>query len=167
MYQISNLNLYIGTFSEAQTALNQGMRIISCTRNDSKDLFSHKVMVGWRGSSCSKSNPSYLIYQTKDKNITSLNITDANSASYFSDKLIDPVVRHIHDSLQDGKAVYIYCSKCESRSPSLALLYLKALKILKSDNPIEEFKINYYPNYNPNKGIRDYILNKNTCDFQV
>lgn len=79
-------------------------------------------------------------------------------ANFISDSMINPALAFIHRHLPAGEKVFIYCSKGESRSPSLALMHLLEQGDLVWHSGIfQAFKEKYYANYNPEKGNRRYM----------
>lgn len=86
-----------------------------------------------------------------------LNMVDARDPKYFSKEMIYKGIDFIEREISDGRDVLIVCNKGESRSPSIALLYLIEHgyfdKFDYFDEIVEKFKIFYYQNYNPGLGI--------------
>lgn len=118
----------------------------------------HRAAVGYTGRACDKDNPEYLI--AKRGNTLILNMIDANSSLYFDKGMIDTALQFIHESLnRKHMSVLICCNKAESRSPSLALLYLIKHGVITGDT-LEDCEVEFlrlYPKYNPGKGIRDFV----------
>ena len=63
----------------------------------------------------SKEEYQYAIY---------LNMIDGDDPKYVNDDMINPALDFIHQHLRNDHEVFIYCSLGESRSPSIALMYL-------------------------------------------
>ena len=87
---------------------------------------------------------------------------DGEDAKYVSDDMINPALEFIHKNLSNGEKVFVYCSLGESRSPSIALMYLLEQNIieLNSIDIFSEFKKDFYPKYNPKNGNKNYILHR-------
>lgn len=68
MQKIANLNIYVGTKEEYNTAQGQNMKIV-CALNRVNGFVTHQSKVGWSGRGCDKDNPYYYI---KKKNMQSI-----------------------------------------------------------------------------------------------
>ncbi len=155
MKQIGDLKLYIGTKEEYAKAHGNGMKIV-CAMNQANGFVSHRSIVGWHGKGCDPLHPNYFF--KRNENAIYLNMIDAEDPKYVNDQMINPALDFIHQHITEGNEVFVYCSLGESRSPSIVLMYLLEYKLIeKSDNPIDYFKNNYYPKYQPKKGNLLYI----------
>lgn len=155
MVRIGDLNLYVGTKDEYNLAVRRGMKIV-CALNRAKGYVTHQSVVGWTGKSCNPDNPYYLF--KKDSDAIYLNIIDGDDPKYVNDEMINPAMDFIHQQLSDGNEVFIYCSLGESRSPSLALMYMLEQDLIeRTANTISFFRSNLYPNYTPKLGNLLYI----------
>lgn len=133
---------------------------------DSEDNFSyvlaaknpfHKDFVGYEGKSCDKSHPEYLWAYSKNKLI--LNMVDAPSSLFFDKSMVDETLKFIEEELFKGRYVLIACNKGESRSASLGLLFLIKQGHIKGET-LEDCEAEFlklYPQYNPGKGIREFV----------
>jgi hypothetical protein len=155
MIKLKDHNLYVGTKEEYQTALNKGMKIV-CALNRAKGYVTHQSIVGWHGRGCDPSSPHYLF--KKDEDAIYLNMIDGDDPKYVNDEMINPTLEFINEHIRQEKDVFIYCSLGESRSPSIALMYLLEHNLIeKSENTFNIFKTEYYPNYSPKNGNLLYI----------
>lgn len=158
MVKIGEHNIYVGTKEEYQTAKRQGMKIV-CALNRANGFVTHQSVVGWQGRGCPPSSPYYLFKQEEDA--IYLNMIDGDDPKYVNDKMINPALNFIGEQLKKQHAVFIYCSLGESRSPSIALMYLLENDLIeKSLNTIQKFKREYYSNYQPKQGNLLYIKNR-------
>jgi hypothetical protein len=117
----------------------------------------HRSAIGYTGRACDKAHPEYLIARRDNKLI--LNLVDAPKAEFFDKRIIDAALEFIYEQLDAGKSVLIACNKAESRSPSIALLYLIKHGIIKGDT-LEDCEAQFmkvYPEYNPGAGIRGFV----------
>ena len=117
----------------------------------------HRSALNYTGRACDKNHPEYLIAGRENKLI--LNLVDAPKAEFFSKDIIDTALEFIGISLNDGKKVLICCNKGESRSPSIALLFLIKHGIIKCDT-LEDCEAEFmkvYPEYNPGTGMRGFV----------
>lgn len=158
MKQIGDLRLYVGTKEEYAVARQRGMKIV-CALNRANGFITHQFVVGWQGRGCNPDNPYYL-YKREEGGIY-LNMIDSEDPKYIHDKMINETLDFIHQNLNDGQEVLIYCSLGESRSPSIALMYMLEYNLIeKSNETINNFKSKYYPNYLPKMGNLLYIKNR-------
>jgi hypothetical protein len=158
MEQIGELRLYVGTKEEYAVARRRGMKIV-CALNRANGFITHQFVVGWQGRGCNPDNPYYL-YKREEGGIY-LNMIDSDNPKYIHDKMINETLDFIHHNLNDGQEVLIYCSLGESRSPSIALMYMLEYNLIeKSNETFDIFKIKYYPNFKPKMGNLLYIKNR-------
>jgi hypothetical protein len=155
MKQISDLRLFVGTKEEYSFAKQKGMKIV-CALNRANGFVTHQSVVGWQGRGCNPDNPYYLF--RRDADAIYLNMIDAEDPKYVIDEMINPALDFILQQLNSGNEVFIYCSLGESRSPSIALMYLLENNLIeKSADTINVFRNNFYPNYQPKAGNLLYI----------
>lgn len=157
MQQIGDWDIYVGTKEEYQLALSRGMKIV-CALNRANGYVTHQSVVGWSGRGCNKDNPYYLFKQTD--NAIYLNMIDGEDPAYVSDDMINPALMFIKTALENQEKVFIYCSLGESRSPSIALMYLLENNLISPENALVEFKTRFYSNYLPKRGNLEYIKNR-------
>lgn len=148
-------NLYVCSQSEYEKMdaiwLSNNFSICFCA----KDPY-HKRIVGYI-KNLDKSNPEYL-YAERNR-ILSLNMIDVDDVKYFSDKMINKALEFIESEIAKGYKVLVVCNKGESRSPSIALMYMLKHGFFKGYGTFEMVKPAFreiYPNYLPKKGIEEY-----------
>lgn len=157
MRKIGDIELYVGTKEEADFAFSNGMKVVIAL-NRVKGFITHQSIVGWSGRGCNKDNPYYLFKETDE--YIALNLIDTDRSEYISNELINNALAFINDKIENGEKVFIYCSLGESRSPSIALMYLLQYQGYDSQNAIIRFKQEYYPEYTPKLGFVNYIENR-------
>lgn len=158
MKQIPNTNIFVGTKEEYSIAKQQGMKIV-CALNRANGYVTHQSVVGWQGRGCNPDNPYYFFKQETDA--IYLNMIDGDDPKYVNDLMINAALNFTHQHLNAGKKVFIYCSLGESRSPSIALMYLLEYNLIpKNTDSISVFKNDYYPDYQPKSGNLLYIKNR-------
>lgn len=158
MIKIKEINLFIGTKEEYQIAKLKGMKIV-CALNRANGYITHQSVVGWQGRGCNPNSPHYLF--KRDPDAIYLNMIDGDEPKYVSDKMINPALEFIHEHLSHGECVFVYCSLGESRSPSIALMYLLEYDLIeKNSESFNLFKREIYPLYNPKRGNLLYIKNR-------
>ena len=82
----------------------------------------HRQLLGYSGRAAPKYDPEYLI-ATRGHRLY-LNLVDAPNPAYIPREIIDAALDFIHEGLQAGQSVLVHCNLGESRSPTIALLYL-------------------------------------------
>ncbi|WP_349526490.1 hypothetical protein [Reichenbachiella sp. MALMAid0571] len=155
MRQMKDLQLYVGTKEEYQFARQKGMKIV-CALQRANGFVTHQSVVGWQGRGCNPDSPYYLF--KRDPDAIYLNMIDGEDPKYVNDEMINPALDFINQHLIGGNSVFVYCSLGESRSPSIALMYLLENNLIeKNTNTLALFKREYYPLYNPKNGNLFYI----------
>jgi hypothetical protein len=155
MRRIIDLQLFVGRKEEYGIARQQGMKIV-CALNRANGFVTHQSAVGWQGRGCNPDSPYYLFKQEPDA--IYLNMIDGEDPKYVNDEMINPALSFIHQHLKLGNDVFVYCSLGESRSPSIALMYLLEYGLIeKSTDTFNLYKNGYYPEYNPKRGNFLYI----------
>lgn len=158
MIQIKDTQIFVGVKEEYPIARQKGMKIV-CALNRANGHVTHQSVVGWHGRGCNKDNPYYLF--RREAHAIYLNMIDGTDPKYVNDEMINSALDFIHEHIENGDDVFIYCSLGESRSPSLALMYLLENSLIeKNTNTINTFRQDYYPNYNPKNGNLLYIKNR-------
>jgi hypothetical protein len=158
MYRIKDLKLYVGTKEEYIIARQNEMKIV-CALNRANGFVTHQSIVGWEGRGCDPDSPYYFF--KREENAIYLNMIDSEESKYVNDAMINPALDFMHQHLSKGNEVFIYCSLGESRSPSLALMYLLEYNLIeKNENTFTVFKNKYYPLYNPKNGNLLYIKSR-------
>lgn len=159
-------NLWVGNGDdEASVRGKDGWTVVSAARDPW-----HRRALGYTGRGAPKDHPEYLIASRPGHLI--LNLVDAADVAYIPQSLVEQALRLIHEMidgrqfdrdgrLQDfiGNKVLIHCNQGQSRSPTIALLYLARhdprFAGLGYDDAIAKFKT-IYPPYEPSKGMADY-----------
>jgi len=117
----------------------------------------HRCFVGYTGRGCPKESPEYLWAESGNR--LALNIVDAPKPEFFAKEMIDKGLDFIDEKLGQALKVLVHCNKGESRSPSIALLYLIKQGIIKGDTfeDCEAEFMKLYPEYNPGEGMRGFV----------
>lgn len=148
-------NLFVGDQSdyEINVAAQEGWAVVHACKEPY-----HRQALGYRGRGAPKDHPEYLVARRGNRLI--LNIVDANDPAFFAKEMIDAALDFIDEALAKGLKVLVQCNQGESRSPSIALLYmaarLGALPTESLESAEEQFKA-IYPNYYPKLGIRGHL----------
>jgi len=158
MIRLKEHKIYVGTKEEYLIAKQKDMKIV-CALNRANGYVTHQSIVGWQGRGCNPASPYYLF--KRDADAIYLNMIDGDNPKYVNDEMINPALDFMKEHLKQGNEVFIYCSLGESRSPSIALMYLLENNLIeKSENTFNIFKQEYYPNYQPKRGNLLYIKNR-------
>ena len=145
-------NLFVGAETdEQQLHGQQGWFFIHAC----KDPY-HRQALGYTGRAAAKDHPEYLIARREGRLI--LNLIDVPDVKYIAAEIIDAALDAIQQNIGDNK-ILLHCNLGQSRSPTIALLYLakftKRFDSLSIDNAILAFR-EIYPLYNPAQGMADY-----------
>lgn len=155
MIQIKDIELFVGVKEQYSMARQRGMKIV-CALNRANGFVTHQSVVGWQGRGCDPRHPHYLF--KRDPDAIYLNMIDGDDPKYVNDAMINPALDFMKDQIASGNSVFVYCSLGESRSPSLALMYLLENNLIeRSANTFQIFKREYYQNYLPKNGNLLYI----------
>lgn len=114
---------------------------------------------GYVGRAMPKDEPEYLF--AKREHALYCNLIDAPDMKYIPDEIIHECIKFIDTEMDKGRKVLIVCNKAESRSPSIALMWLihiGTFNFLPEDKIIDYFTRAVYSNYKPSKGFQDYVL---------
>lgn len=144
-----SLELYVGIKEEYAQADAADMSVV-CAMN-AGDGVSYRSVFG----QTEPGDPNYLYGIIDDKIF--LNLVDARDPKYIPKRLIRAALNFIDHELEKGNPVFVYCSLGESRSPSIALMYLMESGLLpKNENALRIF-YESYPKFNPGEGMKKYI----------
>lgn len=113
---------------------------------------------GYTGRSMAKYEPEYL--WAERNHALYLNLIDARKPEFIPVSAIKKAIEFISEEIKDGRDVFIVCNKGESRSPSIALIYLIELDCFDDCNNFDEviysFKNDFFRNYNPGVGMYEF-----------
>ncbi len=117
----------------------------------------HRQALGYTGRAASKDHPEYLIACRDDRLI--LNLVDVTDVNYIAAEIVDAALQAIHRNLGSAK-VLLHCNQGQSRSPSIALLYLRRhtnrFTGMALTEALQIFQT-LYPPYSPARGMADYV----------
>ena len=125
----------------------------------------HRQFVGYTGRGCPKDSPEYLF--ARRGNRMALNMVDAKSPEFFSYEMVKAELDFLEEGYNAGKKLLIHCNRGESRSPSLAMLFVckRAMPAIASGTDgqftfkeAENLIRQYYPSYAPADGIRGHLM---------
>lgn len=155
-------NLFVGTLDDLHFAEQMGYSILGACKEPL-----HRKHARLEGATeegyVTKAMPSYekeYLWAERDHAIY-LNLIDARDMKYIPDVVINKALEFIDKELDQRRNVIIVCNKAESRSPSIALMYMikKGFfhHLYSGEYVVEEFKQNWYKNYNPSSGMNAYV----------
>ncbi|WP_026789804.1 phosphatase [Pleomorphomonas oryzae] len=117
----------------------------------------HRRAVGYTGRGAPKDHPEYLIAH-RDGHLF-LNLVDTNDVAYVPMEIVEAALEAIHRNLGTTK-VLLHCNQGQSRSPSIALLYLRRhtnrFAGMAFVEALQTFQL-LYPPYSPARGMADYV----------
>jgi protein-tyrosine phosphatase len=96
-------------------------------------------------------------YATRGKRMV-LNLLDLDDPEFIKEDVIFPALKFINKHLKAGDKVLVHCNAGHSRSPSLALAYLRAIGEMpyKFRTAEKVFK-SLYPRYDPGNGMKMFV----------
>ena len=146
-------NLHVGSERDEQSIRGQvGWFFIHACKEPY-----HRQALGYTGRGAATTHPEYLIARRNGRLI--LNLVDVDDPSYISPEIVDAALDAVRDNIQHSK-ILLHCNQGQSRSPSIALLYLlKHTDILGQKDmvaAIAAFRV-IYPLYAPARGMAEYI----------
>lgn len=151
LFQLSDTNIYIGKRADAHLRNDPSWAVV----NTAKTV--HCEALGW-GSQPPKAHPSYLAYE--DGQFLSFNWVDGPAHLYkWSGPQSFRRALDFIDRWYDTRHVLINCDQGQSRSPTVALLYLaKRLHRLPNESfaVAREAFMTIFPSYAPS-GIADFV----------
>lgn len=165
MKQVST-NLYVGTVEDFQEILDNSLSdahwsILGACKDPLHRKYAKlqgAACAGYSGRAMPKDEPEYLF--AKRNHALYCNLIDANDMKYIPDAIIEECLEFISKELAQDRKVLIVCNKGESRSPSIALMYMIEIGEFDDckdwDMVLEWFR-EVYPAYNPKKGFYDYV----------
>jgi hypothetical protein len=119
----------------------------------------HRKALGYKNSLTSV-HPNYLIYQKQNHLFLNMVDMEQELLPKYTNPIMRSAVVFIEQYIQDKK-VLIHCNQGQSRSPSIALVYLAKNKIISDvsfEKACDDFS-NIFKNYEPGKGILLYLRN--------
>lgn len=146
-------NLHVGSEGDEQRMRGQAgwFFIHAC-----KEPY-HRQALGYTGRAAAKTHPEYLIARRNGRLV--LNLVDVDDPNYIPADIVDAALDAVRDNIQHSK-ILLHCNQGQSRSPSIALLYLlKHTDILGQKDmaaAIAAFRV-IYPPYAPARGMAEYI----------
>ena len=146
-------NLFVGaeTDEHAIRGLSGWFVIHAC-----KDPY-HRQALGYTGRAAPKAHPEYLLAHRDGCLI--LNLVDVDNVSFISPVIIDAALEAIAANIA-CKKVLVHCNQGQSRSPSIALLYLlrhtTRFESLTQGNALSAFGA-IYPPFMPARGMADFV----------
>lgn len=122
-----------------------------------KELKDYKVICCAKHPYFKKSDDIDFYY---DKNVLYLNLIDADKIEYINKKAIQEAINYYIKNINNK--FFIFCNQGLSRSPTIALILLiligdKRINISSIDQIMYSFR-KIYPEYNPNIGMKEYLV---------
>lgn len=118
-------HLYVGTVDDVPFAQQSEMSILGACKNPlhrQHARLSGASEEGYVGKAIPKDEPEYL-YAERDHALY-LNLIDARDVKYIPDEVINKALEFIDKEIEAGRDVLIADNKCESRAPSIALMWM-------------------------------------------
>lgn len=148
-------NLFVGDQIdyELNVAVQKGWAVVHACKEPY-----HRQALGYRGRRPPEDHHESLVARRDHRLI--LNMVDARDPALFPKEMIDAALDFIDEALSKDLKVLVHCDRGESRSPSIALLYMAArlgeLPTESLEAAEEKFRA-IYPYYNPQSGIHEHL----------
>ncbi len=153
--------IFVGLAEEVNIAKNNGFSILGVCKDPLHRLHARMrgaEKEGYITKSMPKDEPEYLFADRGHE--LYCNLIDAPDVKYIPIKVVNRALMFIHDERMIGNRVLIACNRAESRSPSIALMYLIQIGTWNFENNfqdvVENFREIYYPFYKPSAGMLEY-----------
>lgn len=107
----------------------------------------------------SPNHPNYLVYENGPDIYLNMVDMDRKQKHEFMEPMISNALDFIDNHI-DSKKVLIHCNQAQSRSPTLAMLYLakRMSKVSDEDYSLASSELKeLYPQFNPGQGIHLYL----------
>lgn len=156
-------NLFVGNAIDWETGIRDrstgdpkpGWRVVQACKEPY-----HRKALGYVSRGAPRDHAEYLWANRENRLI--LNMVDVEDARFFAPTMIDNALDYIGHMLAEGHKLLLHCNQGGSRAPGLALLYLHTrageFTGMTYQRAEEVFREDVYPNYQPAKGIRDYLI---------
>jgi predicted protein tyrosine phosphatase len=143
--------LYVGSDDDYADAAKRGFAILSAAKDGPHG---HRSMLGYGGMSAPK-NSNYLHVESGQH--LALNLIDSEDPDFIPEAAIETGLRFIHKHIQAGDRVLVHCNAGLSRSPIVAMLFLRSVGELPSSFLASEkvFR-SLYSSYQPAHGVRAF-----------
>lgn len=118
----------------------------------------HRQALGYSGRAAPRDHPEYLVARRGNRLI--LNMVDVDNPDFFDKGMIDTGLNFIDEALKNNKKILIHCNLGESRSPSIALLYMASRLGVLPNESLQAAEVEFkkiYPAYNPKPGILGFL----------
>lgn len=120
----------------------------------------HRNALGYTGRGAPKDDPEYLIAVRQEGKRVYLNMVDAHDSKYIPMEIFEAVTEHVTQAHKvNGEPVLIHCNQGHSRSPALAMWYLRSIDELDSNlnEALAEFQGLYDSQAEFGTGIADFL----------
>ena len=147
-----NKNLFVGAEQHCSFDSSDEWAIIHACKHPC-----HANAVGYKGK-LSPTHPNYLIFESGKHLVLNLVDMEREFLPKFTNPIMETAMQFIDKYISNNK-ILVHCNQGQSRSPSLALLYLARQDVITNTSYSEattEF-IKIYPIYSPGTGIAAYL----------
>lgn len=153
--------VFVGIPSDIPTAKDTGFSILGVCKDPLHRKHARVTGAekeGYITKSLPKEEPEYL-WADRGTELY-CNLIDAKDVKYIPKIVITRALQFLYGQRALGNRVLIVCNKAESRSPSIALMYMIGINTwspeLNFQEVLENFVTKYYPFYNPGGGMLEY-----------
>ena len=142
--------LYLGDKEGLPEAERRGYSVLAACKDGSPDC--HRAVLGYTELGAPKDQNYYFIQRGDHM---ALNLIDSDNPDFIPDEVIDAGLDFLKEQRNAGKKIFIHCIAGHSRSPSIMLMFLRAIGEMPERFLRAEHKFSaLYPEYDPGKGMR-------------
>lgn len=154
-------NIFVGIVDDVKCAKQDGYSVLGCCK---EPLHRKNARIqgapydGYVTKAMPSDEPEYLFAERE--HALYCNLIDAPKIEYIPDAIINKCMEFIDGELSQGRKVVIICNKAESRSPSIAFMWLIEHGKIVADSYDEAkaiFTYTFYRQYKPGKGFDEYV----------
>lgn len=150
MYNIID-RLWLGDDDDVSEAKRRDYTILAACKDGPNG---HRALLGYTTLGAPK-DANYYFAQRGDW--MALNLIDSNDPEMIPDAVIDAGLNFIKKTMDSGKKIFVHCNAGHSRSPSIVLMYLRAVgELPQGFSRAEHVFRTLYRKYDPGVGMRSH-----------
>jgi hypothetical protein len=144
-------NLWLGDDNDVDEAKKRDYSRLCCCKDG---IDSHRSLIGYTTLGAPKDN---YYYAAKKGNVLALNLIDSPDPDMIPDVVIDAGLKFLKSEMDADRKVFVHCNAGHSRSPSIVLMFLRAIgELPQGFTRAEQIFKTLYPKYDPGKGMRTH-----------
>ena len=143
--------LFVGSDADYNAAVNRGFAVLSACKDGDHG---HRSMLDYHTMAAPEG--SKYLHVEKGQHMA-LNLIDSDDPEFIPEEVIESGLVFIHKHIKAGGRVLVHCNAGLSRSPTLAMIFLRTIgELPQSFTTSEKVFRSLYPAYTPAHGIRAF-----------